>query len=100
MSKEELEALGINKNIDSSLMNQKSRSEEKFKQTVLKLQEELKQEGINLSQVEIDSLISSRQTTAQDIGKASYDAPTAGCDEKQDFMKSLERTIEERGKAG
>jgi len=97
--KKELEALGINKNIGQSLVHQRSKSEEKFKQAVLKLQEELKQEGIDLSQEEIESLISSKRTTAQDIGKVSYDAPTAGCDEKQEFMQGLDRTIKERGRA-
>ena len=64
--------------------------------------DEYKNNNPELEEVmELVSWIDSQQRTniAQDIGKASYDAPTVGCDEKQEFMQGLERTIKERGRA-
>ena len=40
-----------------------------------------------------------RKISSQDIGKASYTASTQGCDEKELFLKKLEKTIEDREKS-
>jgi len=62
--------------------------------------EEYKKEHPELEEVmEIVQWIENRKRTktAQDLGQASYDATTVGCDEKQEFMEELEKAIEERG---
>jgi len=96
----ELEEIGINKKIGQSLSEQKKKQNiEKFSQAVLELQQQLKEEGIELSEEEIKSLMP-KEKTSQDLGKATYDATTAGCDKMQEFMQGLEQTIKESGRAG
>ena len=92
----------ISEEIDEKWPIGKRLNSQKSKRTIEKFKEEIVKSGLDLllSEAEMKKLteVRTKETKLIDIQQATQDVSTQGCDEKQIFMKQLEKQIEEQEK--